>query len=168
MSVYTSQAGIPELPELEYRLLRALCAAAGPRSIEELAETIGRSAGGIRAVVHRLTDNGYAREQPAWILSRTGRAALGDQDIRRRSAEPQRSVLSALDTVDGARTVEELAAMIGSGSEITETIRSLSAAFHVRSVPAFEPTGRAHRALSGVVTMRVAERKRSGKRRSTT
>ncbi|WP_280331016.1 hypothetical protein [Nocardia wallacei] len=147
MSAYTSHAGPAELPELEYHLLRALCAAAGPRSIEELADTIGRTPDGIRATVHQLTGNGYAQEYFAWILSRTGKAALADQTLRRPLTEPQRAVLRALDAADGARTVEELALMIVHGGDVAETIRSLSTTFYVRQAPAFELTGRAHRAL---------------------
>ncbi|WP_280334958.1 hypothetical protein [Nocardia wallacei] len=162
MSAYTSHAGPPELPELEYQLLRALCAAAGPRSIEELADTIGRAPGGIRATVHRLTGDGYAQEHSAWILSRTGRAALTDRAVRRPLTEPQQAVLRALDATDGARTAEELASMLSHVSDVSETIRSLSTAIYVRPVPAFAPTGRAHRALSGLVTMRLLEHKKNG------
>ncbi|MBF6171062.1 hypothetical protein [Nocardia blacklockiae] len=164
MNAYVSQAGPPELPELEYRLIRALCAAPGARSIEELATTIGRTARGIETTVRRLADNGFAEQQPAWIISRNGRAVLAGQDVQARLTVPQQTVLDELDDVDGARTVDELASIVRAGSEVAAAIRRLSTRHYVRCVPAYLATDRAHHMLSGVVTMRLVQRPSARKR----
>ncbi|MBB5916832.1 hypothetical protein BJY24_005744 [Nocardia transvalensis] len=158
-----SQSSPPELPALEYDLLRALDSAAGARGVAELEAMIARRPGSIEATVRRLASNGFARQRRAWLLSRTGRAALADPASWERFTVPQQRVLGALDEADGARTVEELASTIGD-DQVVAAIGWLAAHRYVRPVPAFEATDRIHHLLSGVITPPPTQRK-TGRRR---